>query len=472
MRQLRTIILKFMNNLHLLILVFFSFVTVLVSQSNSNDTLRSLDSNMVLLDGVFAVVGDHVIFHSDISEQIMQYQTQGYDSPDLKNQVVEELFFQKMLLHFAAIDSLEIDASEIENTIQQRISFFEQQLGSSEKVETYFQKSIVELMNELKPIVKNQLLVQKMQYNIMQDVGISPSEVNDFYNNLPKDSIPLIETQFQVSQILKEPEPSILAIQETQSKLEELRNRILKGSDFATMAILYSEDPGSSRNGGAYYSVKKGFFVKEFEAVAFSLQIDEVSEIFETEFGYHIVQLIDRRGNEIDVRHILMTPKISNQDMLDAKSFLQSLKNDIIDNTMDFGTAAKEFSSDKETKNNDGLMINPNTNNSFFSISELEDLDSSLLNEIKLLQVDSITDPMYIKLSNGKEAYRIIKLVSKKNEHFATLIDDYPYLKNYFTVVKKERFLSDWYKKKIKDIYISSSSLVNYKFYNNLINNE
>ena len=472
MRQLRIITLKFMNKLSLLIIVFFSYLCIVFSQNTNQDSLSLNDSDLVLVDGVFAIIGDNVIFHSDINDLMMQYQSQGFDSSNLKDQVVEELFFQKILLHFAAVDSLEIEANEIESTIEQRISFFEQQLGSKEKVEDYFNKSVIELVNELKPIVENQLLVQKMQFSIVKDVDVSPSELNEFYNNLTPDSIPIIETQFQVAQILKEPEPSIIAIEETLSKLEELRNRILKGSDFSTMAILYSEDPGSSRNGGAYYNVKKGFFVKEFEAVAFSLQPDEISEIFETEFGYHIVQLIDRRGNEIDVRHILMTPKISNQDMLDAKSFLQSLKNDIIDSTMDFSSAAKEFSSDKDTKFNGGLLINPNTNNSFFSITELESLDLSLLNEIELLSVGLITDPMYIKLPSGKEAYRILKLVSKKNEHIANLIDDYPYLKNYFSNIKQERILNEWYKDKVKDIYISSSEILNYEFYNNLINNE
>mgnify|MGYP001257082859 CR=1 FL=1 len=461
-----------MNKLFLLIIFFFSYSSIVVSQGTNEDSLNLKGTELVLVDGVFAIIGDHVIFHSDIDEQIIQYQTQGLDNPNLRNQIIEELFFQKMLLHFASIDSLEIDANEVESTIEQRISFFEQQLGSREKVEDYFQKSIIELVNELKPIVENQLLVQKMQYNIVKDVNVSPSELKDLYNNLPKDSIPIIETQFQVAQILKKPEPSILAIEETLSKLEDLRNRIVKGSDFSTMAILYSEDPGSSRNGGAYYNVKKGFFVKEFEAVAFSLQPDEISEIFETEFGYHIVQLIDRRGNEIDVRHILMTPKISNQDMLDAQSFLESLKNEIIDNTMDFSLAAKEFSSDKDTKFNGGLLINPNTNNSFFSISELESFDTSLLNAIELLSIDSITDPTYIKLPSGKEAYRILKLVSKKNEHIANLIDDYPYLKNYFSNIKQERSLHEWYKDKIKDIHISSLNILNYEFYNNLINNE
>ena len=163
------------------------------------------------------------------------------------------------------------------------------------------------------------------------------------------------------------------------------------------MAILYSEVPGSSRNGGAYFNIKKGSFVKEFEAVSFSLINDEISEIFETDFGYHIVQLIERRGNELDLRHILMTPKISSKDMLDAKIFLQSLRDDIIDNQINFVSAAKEYSSDEATKYNGGLLINLNTNNSLFSMSELESLDPALLNEIQSISVGEMPDPMYVK---------------------------------------------------------------------------
>ena len=455
------------------LIISILFFTISVYSQDSGDNISNVkDSTLTLIDGVFAVIGDHVIFHSDIHEQILQYQTQGSNIENLREQVIEDLFFQKMLLHFAAIDSVQIDANEIENTINQRIVFFEQQLGSQEKIEEYFQKSIVELVNELKPIVKDQLLVQKMQYEIIKNINISPSELESFYHNLPADSIPIIETQFQIAQILKKPDASSFAVEETLSKLEDLRNRILKGADFSTMAILYSEDPGSSRNGGAYYSVKKGFFVKEFEAVAFSLQIDQISEIFETEYGYHIVQLIDRRGNEIDVRHILMTPKISNQDMLDAKSFLEALRNDIIDNTMDFSAAAKEFSSDNDTKFNGGLLINSNTNNSFFSISELENTDVTLLNDIKSLVVGDITEPMYIKLPSGKEAYRIIKLVSKQDEHVANLIDDYPFLKQYYSSIKEKKRMNQWYKNRINDVYISSVDISNYEFYNKLLNNE
>ena len=421
------------------------------------------------IDGVFATIGNNVIFHSDIEDQILQYQSQGVENSfDLEEMVVEELFFQKILLHFATLDSVQVEVSEVDNAVNQRILFFEQQLGSQEKIENYFGTSMSELISELRPMVETQILIQKMQHEITKDVYVSPSEVSLFYHSFNPDSLPLIEAKFQVAQILKIPEAANLSIEETLSKLEELRNRILKGADFSTMAILYSEDPGSSRNGGAYYNVVKGKFVKEFEAVAFSLEVDELSEIFQTEYGYHIAQLIDRRGNELDIRHILMTPKISNKDLLSSKSFLDSLRSEILNENISFLSAAKNHSSDKETRYNGGLLINPNTNNSFFSVDEM---DPVLVNEIQLLSDGGITEPIYIKLSSGKEAYRIIKLVQKKEEHFANLEDDYPFLKNYCFQMKQEKVIKAWLKEKIRDVHIQTLvDMSEYQFYNDLMN--
>ncbi|MAQ69497.1 MAG: hypothetical protein CMD23_00175, partial [Flavobacteriales bacterium] len=310
-------------------LILFAFLYTINSFYGQNPTL---------VDGVFAVIGNHVIFYSDIDDQLIQYRNQGMiqeNESEIQEKIVEDLFFQKLLLHFADVDSLEVDEAELENSINQRIVFFEEQLGSVENVENYFDKSVPDLKDELKPVIKNQTLIQKMQYEITKNIKVSPADVEQFYLDMI-DSLPLISAQFQVAQILKVPEAADLAIEETLSKLEDLRTRIVKGADFSTMAILYSEDPGSSRNGGAYYEVKKGKFVKEFESVVFSLGPNELSEIFKTEYGYHIAELIERRGNELDVRHILMTPKISNADLVTAKSFLDSLKLEIMNNSIDF----------------------------------------------------------------------------------------------------------------------------------------
>ena len=261
-------------------IVFNIMFTFLISLTYSQ--------NKSTIDGVFATVGEYVIFYSDIDNQILQYQSQNIalelDS-NLKDQIVQELIFEKMLLHFASLDSIAIDQSEIDNTINQRLFFFEEQLGSQEKIETYFDQSIHELREELQPLVENQILTQKMRYEITKNINVSPNDVKNISNTL--DSLPFIETQFQVAHILKIPNASENAIEEVLIKLEDLRVRILnKGADFSTMSILYSEDPGSSRNGGAYYGVKKGDFVKEFEAVAFSLELDEFEPSEDLDFEH------------------------------------------------------------------------------------------------------------------------------------------------------------------------------------------
>ena len=449
-----------MNKVGLIFFFFFCTVNSFYGQSKT------------LVDGVFAVIGNHVIFYSDIDDQLMQYRNQGLiqeNEFEIQEKIVEDLFFQKLLLHFADVDSIEVDESELENSINQRILFFEEQLGSKENVENYFDKSISDLTDELKPVIKNQTLIQKMQYEITKNIQVSPADVEQFYWEI-FDSLPLISAQFQVAQILKIPEAANLAIEETLSKLEDLRNRIVKGADFSTMAILYSEDPGSSRNGGAYYEVQKGKFVKEFESVAFSLGPNELSDIFKTEYGYHIAELIERRGNELDIRHILMTPKISNADLVIAKSFLDSLTLEIINNSINFESAAKQFSSDKETRYNGGLLINLASNTSLFSAAEL---DPVVFNEVNKLSIGDITQPIYIKLDNGKEAYRIIKLVNKIDEHIANLEDDYAFLKNYCFQMKTEKELKKWYKQSISNVYIQTSEdLLNYNFYHNLFGDE
>ena len=433
-------------------------------------TAYSSSQERVLVDGVYAVIGDHVIFYSDIEDQILQYKNQGLvidDEDDMRDKIIEDLFYQKMLLHFSTQDSIEVDIAELENTVNQRILFFQEQLGSQEKVENYFNKSISELTDELTPIINNQLLIQKMQFEITKDVSVSPSDVEIFYNSFNVDSLPLIPDQYQVAQIIKTPKAATESVEETLSKLEDLRTRIMNGADFATMAILYSEDPGSSRNGGAYYNINKGDFVREFESVAFSLDVNELSEIFKTEYGYHIAQLIQRKGNKIDVRHILMTPKISNNDMLAAKDFLDSLRLEIIDDEINFESAAKKFSSDKSTRYNGGLLINPNTNNSFFT---QDDLDNVVYNEISTISVGSIIKPIYIKLENGAEAYRIIKLVDKKDEHIANLDDDYVFLKNYCFQLEKEEVLKDWYQKNLPKLHVQfTNKSVEHDFYKNLL---
>ena len=433
----------------------------------------SQDINKQKLDGVVAIVGDDVLFYSELNESMLQYNSQNnlnLSNKDLQTQVLEELLFQKLLVYHAKIDSIIVGDNEVNNNLERRLDYIISQIGSEKKVEKYFDKTMPQIKQQLELSIREQLTAQLMQQNITKFVDITPSEIVSFYEEIPKDSLPFLEDQYIMSQILILPNPSDSSILQTKNKLNNLRERISSGDKFSTMAILYSEDPGSSRNGGAYLDIKKGDFVREFESIAFSLDINELSEIFQTEYGYHIAQLIQRKGNKIDIRHILMTPKISNNDMLETKDFLDSLRLEIIDGEVNFELAAKKFSSDKETRYNGGLLINPNTNTSFFT---QDDLDRVVYNEISTLSIGSITKPIYIKLPNGKEAYRIIKLVNKKDEHIANLDDDYNFLKNYCFQLKKDELLQGWYQKNIQKLHVQfSDESLDYDFYNNLLENE
>ncbi len=296
-----------------------------------------------MIDGVVAVVGDEVVFLSDLQESINQYEVQ-FGEPNteqLTTQVLEELLFQKLLLHHASIDSIVVGESEVINNLNRRMDYLISTLGSERKVEKYFDKSLSKIKETLEFSIRDQMTVQLMQQEITSSIEITPSDVYEFFNNLDQDSLPFLEDQFKVAQILILPSPSDSSLMETKKKLNNLRNRIESGDKFSTMAILYSEDPGSSRNGGEYSDIKKGQLTKKFESVIFSLSPDEISSVFETEYGFHIAELIERKGGVVDFRHILMIPKIFQHQMEETKKFLISLKDILDNNETNFEKSAK-----------------------------------------------------------------------------------------------------------------------------------
>jgi peptidyl-prolyl cis-trans isomerase SurA len=268
------------------------------------------------------------------------------------------LLFQKLLVHHAEVDSVEVGDEEVEGNMDRRIQQLIAQMGGDRrKLEDYYGKSIIEIKEEMRPLMKEQLTAQRMQFAITDGVEVTPTEIQEFYNSIPQDSLPLINTEVELAQIVKYPDVAEEAKQEVIDKLNDLRERILNGSSFASMAILYSEDPGSNKNGGMYNGIKRGQFVKEFEAVAFNLQADEVSEPFETEYGYHIVQLIQKRGEELDLRHILIKPKLSQENLEEAKAFLDSISSMITAGNLTWDEAAEQFSDDEQTKFNGGVLF-------------------------------------------------------------------------------------------------------------------
>ncbi|MDX5325981.1 MAG: peptidylprolyl isomerase [Bacteroidota bacterium] len=411
-----------------------------------------------LVDGVVAVVGNKIILKSDVEGQYESLQRQaGPNAQGMTEcRVFEDLLFEKLLLHHAALDSVTISDEEVDGNIDRRLQMLIAQIGSKEKLEEYYKKSIVEIKEEMRPLMKNQLVAQRMQGTITQDLEITPSEVREFYADIPSDSLPLVNTEVELGQIVKYPEVKMEAKEAAIQQLKDLKERIENGTSFSTMAILYSEDPGSAKNGGVYNNIKRGQFVKEFEAVAFNLRRGQISDPFETEYGYHIVQLIERRGEELDVAHILIKPKITDADLEEAEAFLDSLRRMIMDGKMTFEEAAEKYSEDDGTKYNGGILMNNNTGDTKYEINML---DKTMFLMIEKLEPGQISRPGFFRVNGNKEAFRIIKLINKIDPHKANLRDDYTRIKQFALSRKQAEAMEEWINNRSKDTYIKINTL-------------
>ena len=280
------------------------------------------------LDGVAAIVGEKIVLYSAIEGQAQQMKVQGHvgDEIQLKCQIFEDLLYQKLLAYQAQIDSVEVNEDEIVSAIDQRIQYFVSQIGSEQKLEEYFGKTIAQLTREFQPVFRVQMLAQRMEGRITADVKVTPDDVRKFYNNIPQDSLPILPAEMQISQIVVYPKVDAQEKLRLKNKLLEFKNRVESGEDFKFLATLYSEDPGSAKNGGELGFLGRGVLVPEFEAVAYKLQEGELSGIVETKFGFHLIQMIARRGEQVNVRHILLKPSFSLNSMNSAKSKLDSIK--------------------------------------------------------------------------------------------------------------------------------------------------
>ncbi len=397
----------------------------------------------LLADGVVAVVGNELILQSDVTIMRETLQREGQDRSECE--VLQELILEKLLIHHAAIDSVEVGDSEIDDNISRRLEQLVAQIGSERRLTEYYKKSIIEIKEEMRPLMKNQLTAQRMQGTITENVKVTPVEVEQEIRKLPLDSLPLIGTEVELAQLIINPKVSDKAEKEAMERLEQLRTRILNGSSFATMAILYSEDPGSNRNGGEYKGIKRGQFVKEFDAVSYNLEVGEISKPFRTEFGYHIVQLQAKRGEELDLRHILVKPKLEQKDLDAAQERLDSIRSAILQGSLTFEAAAQQFSEDEETKLNSGIMLNPNTMDVKFN---LDQLDRGIFYAIQNLNTGSISEAALVRDPQGKEFFRIIQLRSKVDPHRANLEQDLALLKNYVENKRRQEVMDAWVARK------------------------
>ncbi len=404
-----------------------------------------------IIDEIVAVVGNEIVLMSEITAQKLQIKEQYKISNPDECEIIENILLDKLMLHQAKIDSVEVKEQQIQSELDRRIRYFIQQFGSEKKMEEFYGKSIVELKDEFHDQLEDQLRVQQVQAKIYEEINVTPADVQKFFMNIPADSLPLIGSQVEVAQLVIFPEENDQEISKAIERLEKFRQELKEGKDFAVLAGLYSEDPGSAAEGGDLGMQDKGTFVPEFDAVAFSLNNGEVSKVFKTQFGYHIMQMIERRGEKYNARHILLKPKVRSDDLVAAKNKLDSLMVIIKRDTIPFEKAAVRFSMDEDTKNNGGIIVNPQTGSPRFDMSEL---DPQLSFTINKMEVGDISQPVVMTTQNGKQGYRVLKLIERTQPHRANLKEDYQVIQEAASSGLREEVLNEWVAKKIETTYI------------------
>jgi peptidyl-prolyl cis-trans isomerase SurA len=402
------------------------------------------------IEGIVAVVGNKVILKSAVETQYLQMRQSAVVGEEAKCQILDEMMFQKLLSHHAEVDSLIVSDDEVDRAIEQRIDFFVNQIGSVQKLEVYFGKSISELREEFQTLFREQILGQRMESKVTSEVKATPKDVLEFYNRIPEDSLPIFPEEIYLSQVVVFPKVDAKERERITNKLNGFKQRIKDGEDFDFLASLYSDDPGSAKQGGDLGFVKKGKLVPKFESVAFRLQEDELSDIVETKFGFHLIQMVKRRGEQFKIRHILIKPKISVQAINDAKSTLDSLVNLMDSDTLSFEQLAVKYSED-ESKNNGGVIVNPQTGSSSFVLKEL---DASVSSTIDGLSQKEISKPTVFETYDGRKACRIIHVDRIIEEHKANLKDDYDRIQSVALQELKAVTLQNWKKEKIEETYI------------------
>lgn len=411
-------------------------------------------SQPIVLDKVVAVVGKNPLLLSEIETNLLQQKEKKTITENDRCKTFEDVLFQKLLLSQADRDSITVTDQEVDGELTRRIQYYVGMLGGEDKFEAFYGKRISVFKEELRDDVKNQLMAQKMQQKITGDAKLTPSEVKLFFNTLPIDSLPLVNSELEIGHIVCRPPITDAAKTAVREQLDGYRQRVLKGESMSVIAALYSEDPGSAKNGG-YYQFMRGQMVPEFEAISFRLKPGEISEIFETTYGYHFIQSIGRKGESVEVRHVLMSPKISQLEVLKAKDNLDSIRDLIVEGKISFSDAALKYSTDKDTKQNGGILINPASNNTKWELEEIGEMDQNLVFMLEnQMKVGDVSPVIQYATPDGKQAWRIVYLKSRTEPHKANMKDDYIKLLNMATYDKHKKLIKDWIEKKSKSTYI------------------
>ena len=398
-----------------------------------------------VVDEVAWIVGDEPIFRSEIEDQYAQMRSEGTSvAGDPYCVIPERIAVEKLYLHQAKIDTVEAPEGQVQGSVDKRLAFFINNFGSREKVEEYFRKPYAQLREQLLEVMRNNYIIEQVQHNLTKDVKATPNDVRKYFSTLPEDSIPYVPMQVEAQIISINPVIPAQEIEDVKARLRDYADRVNRGeSEFSTLAIMNSEDDGSAMQGGELGYQSRSSWVPEFANVAFNLNDPKkVSRIVETEYGYHIIQLIDKRGDQVNVRHILLTPKVNEKDLREATVRLDSLRKEIVAGKFPFEDAARYVSQDKDTKNNRGVMVNPQTGSPRF---EMQELPPEVARRVEMMKPGDVSEAFIMKdTKRNKDIVAIVKLTSRVPGHKANLSDDYNMLKEMYEAKRKEEILKEW----------------------------
>ncbi len=407
-----------------------------------------------LVDGVAAVVGKNIVKYSDIETAFAQTRLRSSEAGQTRCDILENLILTQLLVHKGEIDSVEVSDDEVDQYVQYYLKGLLRQYGSKEAIRDNTGLDYEDLKEQYNRMVRSNLLSRRVEYNLTESVKVTPAEVTDFFNTLPTDSLPMMPERYEISEIVIQPVVSEAERDRVRTELAALRERVIKGEKFSMLATLYSQDPGTASKGGELGFFSRGDMVGEFEAAAFALKPGEVSPIIETQFGFHIIQLIERRGNTINARHILIIPKVSSEDLLRARMRLDSLAVEIRSGNISFEDAAKQYSTADNARQG-GTVTNTTDGTGRFDAEALK--ESYLAVGVPGLDVGEISNATAFRTSDNREAYRIVRLNKKHPAHRANLTDDYDNIYNAALASAKQKYMRQWAQTQLNKTYIKLS---------------
>ena len=465
MMRLKAKNMKFINKA-LLLLTFLGFAKVSAQDTVVSATPVKKFQKMKIY-GVIATVGDYIVLDSDIDKAYLEISSQGQSVADISRcQILGRLMEDRLYAHQAIQDSIIVTDAQVREKLDTQLNYMMEQLGSMDKVVSYFKKANEEdFRADLSEIIKMNALTEQMQERIVDDVEITPEEVRTFFKKIPKDDLPTFGAEMEVSQIVIEPKISEEERQKAINQLKGFKKEIQEGASFFSKAVLYTQDPGSKSTGGFYKMNRRTPFVKEFKDVAFSLDEGEISDPFETSFGYHIIMVEKIKGQERELRHILISPKVTTEALQKAREQAILIKKTIDEGTISFEDAARQMSDEKETRANGGVLINPRTQDTRF---ELTKMDPKLYSQITNLKNREVSNPVMDEDETGRKKYKLLTVINRYDEHVADYSQDYLKIKNLALKEKQIQAVSKWSEEKIKETYVKiNGEYRNCEFTNN-----